>query len=191
MNLKYQSSDAWSKKSNKELRELISQGVEEVNRRRSSIKSKTEQEYINRIEKMQGVTQSGEIKRTSYNLSHKELQYRARMIDQFLDVDTSSDIFKENKKASVKEARNTFNERYGMKLTLDEYGQMVELMGAFKDKTEGFGSSQIAEFVDYAKKNGVSIDSLPPIFARAIQLKGVTEHARMEYIFDEIDSLVL
>lgn len=189
MNLKKQTSDAWAKKTSAELRELISQGVKEINERRKTVTSPAEKEFIDKIEKMQGTTKKGLIKRSSNKLSYRELQYRARKINQFLEVDASSKQAFKNLKASTNEARLTFNQRYDTNLTQKQYEEMVELMGAFKDQTQGFSSSQISTYVEYARDVRVSIDELPRIFGEAVQLKGVSEHDRNEYIFDRIDEL--
>lgn len=191
MNLKNQTSDAWAKKTDAELRELISQGVKEINERRKTVSSPAEKEFIDKIEKMQGTTKNGLIKRTSNNLSSRELQYRARKINQFLEVDASSKQAFKNLRASTNEARLTFNQRYDTNLTKKQYEDMVELMGAFKDQTQGFSSSQISTYVEYARDVQVDIDELPRIFGEAVQLKGVSEHERNEFIFDRIDELRL
>lgn len=191
MDLKKQTSDAWAKKSSAELREFISKGVAEINERKKTVTSSAEKDFIDKISKMQGLTKTGKIKRTANKLTNRELAYRARKINQFLEVDASSKQAFKNLRASTNEARLTFNQRYDTNLTKKQYEDMVELMGAFKDQTQGFSSSQISTYVEYARDSQVDIDELPRIFGEAVQLKGVTEHERNEFIFDRIDELRL
>lgn len=179
----------WSKKTNAELREIIREGIKEINQRRPTVKLKSEKEFIDRIASLQGYTQKGTIRVATGNVSHRELLYRARLIDQYLEVDTSSSQAFDKLNAKANDARLTFNARYDMNLTQKEYADMVEIMNAFTDQTQGFGSSQIAQYYEYAKDTGADTSKLPRIFAEAVQMQGVTEHERNEWIFDKIDEL--
>lgn len=189
MNLNNQTEQAWMSKSDTELKELIKKGVSEANKRAKTTTLRTEKQFIKDIEKMQGVIGKGAISTKTAGLSHKELVYRARKVDQYLTVDkSSSQAFKELN-AMNESARNTFNDRYDTNLSKKEYKEMVELMGAFKDQTQAMGSTQIQTFVEYAGNANVSADKLAEIFGKAEDKTFRSEQSRIEYIFDEIDKL--
>lgn len=192
MNLKNQTADAWSKKSNKELRELVSKGVSEVNKRARTTVNATEKQFIEDIKNMQGITKKGEIKRTTNKITRKELIYRARKIDRYLKTDKSSKEGIQQLTEITKEAKSTFESNNpDINLSELQFREMVELMGAFKDATEGMDSEQIKAFFD-ASKNKISANELASIFGKAeMEFKGTgaTTSQKMAWVFDEIDKL--
>lgn len=182
------SEDAWLKKTDKELREIIKTGVRQVNRRKATTKLVTEKEFIGRLSKMQGMTKSSNISASTRGLTHRELVYRARQFDQYLSTDkASAQSFRDLNDISEK-SRNTFNERYGLNLTKKEYRQMVELMGAFKDRTQSMDSAQIQTFFEYAS-NELTSDELANIFGQASKQTFSSETARKDFIFNAIDEM--
>lgn len=187
MKLDNMTGDSWATKSDAELKELIKEGVREVNKRSKTTTHVAERQFIKDIREMQGETSSGRISTKTDNLSRKELVYRARKIDRFLKIDVSSKRGLAQLSDVSEEARVTFNERYGTKLSKKEYREMVELMGAFKDGTASMDSAQIQTFFEYANDD-ISANDLASIFSDAEDFNG-TASDKMEYIFDRIDEL--
>lgn len=180
--------NSWAGKTDEELRDFIKQGVAEINIRAKDKVARTERQLINDISKMQGV-ENGEISDFTEGIHHKELIYRARKIDRFLKLDTSSKRGIAQLNDISEEARMSFNEaNKGVNLSRLQYREMVELMGAFKDGTQNMGSEQIQDYFENAIDK-ITANELAHIFAEAEEKKEMNQSQRMDWIYKRIDEL--
>lgn len=194
-------SKSWSKRSAIELKRYISHSIKEINKR--DINDKVAREAYNILgETVTGYTKKGKLSARVIGKTKEELLYEARSLHNFLDWDYTSDIGKKQLQGKYKESYLSYiSKNNHMEISEEVYERYVELVNAFEDLSESYGSEQIREWVDTIEESGGILtykdlqDALleyadKNIPEDKIRHKGLGKQARRDAITEILDNLL-
>lgn len=146
-------SKSWSKRNGLELKQYISHAIKDINRR--NINDRVTREEFERLGRdITGFTKKGNLSARVIGKTKEELLYEARQLHNFLSWDYTSDIGKRELQGKYREAYEKFKSIEGNdKYSMETYEIYVEMMNAFGDLSEAYGSNQIREWIDTVEQN--------------------------------------